>query len=69
MTTPRQERIIKSLETINARLITLRSQIGDENRAGRQFDFVNTPRLANATSELLVNTIALDNIVFQKTKT
>jgi hypothetical protein len=64
----KREQILKDIEMSNKRLFRAWQLLKDENIKGKQFDFVNAPRLSDLTNCLISRAELINEIVYQKAK-
>ena len=61
-----QTKIIKDLQKVNKLLETIRISLAGENVEGIQFDYCNSPSLANHVDEAVRHMKVIESITYQK---
>lgn len=67
--TTRQKRVIDRIEKASSLLFEAELDLIPMNGNGKQFDYVNAPRLADAINMALSRAQRVEKIIYQKTKT
>lgn len=58
--------IIENLNQIRSLLLSTLLKLDDENKDGKQFDYVNSPRLSDAFDAASVTMQRIEKIIYQK---